>query len=234
MIHNNNILSWIEKNIIPKRTPKIRVGRNRDGGYVIPTKSIEDCDLCISFGLGYDISFENDIISKKITVVGYDIVKHVKPWARITKLETYNDFVAISEVEQANKILLKIDTEGAEWNFFATINSEHFKNKVHTMVFELHLHKNPKNLPLSVMDKALESHHVIHVHANNYSQNWIKTYIDSVPNSLEITLANKKYFGDLPLDKRKYPLPRLDYKNNPNLPDVSMRWLKYQPPKLYI
>ena len=212
---------WASKFLRPKKLEKIRIGNNADGGYVLPKKCLEDSDLCASFGLGNNITFENDLIKRNIKVIGFDINTSKHPeWARQLRLETYDDFSALPEVAVAKKIILKVDTEGSEWEFFNTMDMQHFAETVYCFAFELHLHMNPSNLPLSVMEKMFESHDVVHVHGNNFSG-----CTEMVPLALEITLANKKYFENLPFDFQKYPIQNLDFKNKKHTPELALPWL---------
>ena len=55
------IFQWMNKHIIPRKFEKIRIGNNKDGGYVIPNKCIDESDLCVSFGLGNNITYEKDL-----------------------------------------------------------------------------------------------------------------------------------------------------------------------------
>lgn len=52
------IFQWMNKHIIPRKFEKIRIGNNKDGGYVLPNKCIDESDLCVSFGLGNNITYE--------------------------------------------------------------------------------------------------------------------------------------------------------------------------------
>jgi len=52
----------------------IRVGNQADGGYVIPESVLDDATCLISFGIGYNHTFEYDIQNRvpNIRVVGFD------------------------------------------------------------------------------------------------------------------------------------------------------------------
>ena len=53
-----------QKIFLPKfKTSLIRVGKDNDGGYCVPKKSVINSDLLLSFGLNDDWSFEKDFIS---------------------------------------------------------------------------------------------------------------------------------------------------------------------------
>ena len=40
----------------------LRLGRNFDGGYVVPQLALSECDVLISLGYGYDSSFEREFL----------------------------------------------------------------------------------------------------------------------------------------------------------------------------
>jgi len=52
----------------------LRLGRNFDGGYVLPELALRECDSLISLGYGYDSSFEREFLklNKKNSVDLYD------------------------------------------------------------------------------------------------------------------------------------------------------------------
>lgn len=212
---------WMAKHIRPIKAEKVRFGNNCDGGYVLPTNCLESSNLCVSYGLGNNVTFENDIIKRGISVIGFDMhAKRHLAWARQKTLECYQDFSNLEEISNSKNIILKVDVEGSEWNFFNTLDSKHFSDHVSCFAFELHFHMNPKKMPLSVMEKMFDSHYVVHVHGNNYG------HVDGmVPVAIEITLANKKHFDNSQIDRQKYPIKDLDYSNNSGARDLSLAWL---------
>lgn len=42
---------------------KCRIGRDRDGGYVLYQPALDQCDFLIGYGIGWDISFETDLLN---------------------------------------------------------------------------------------------------------------------------------------------------------------------------
>lgn len=213
-------LLWVSKFLRPKKIEKIRIGNDNDGGYVLPKKCIDLAEICISYGLGTNTTFEEDLIRRGIKVLGFDCDLQIQaPWAKQYKLKTYQDFSELPEAKNNKNIILKIDTEGAEWGFFKTLDIEHFSNHVSCFAFELHFTMNHENLPLSVMEKMFESHHVVHVHGNNYGYN---NY--PVPECLEITLANNNILDNWVIDTEKYPT-NLDSRNDASKPDLHLSWI---------
>ena len=47
-----------------KSSNLIRLGREADGGYVVDSKIIEQCKNLISFGMGFDWTFELDYLKQ--------------------------------------------------------------------------------------------------------------------------------------------------------------------------
>ena len=79
----------IEKIILPRyfmpkfKTQLIRLGKNYDGGYLVPIKSIENTKVLFSFGLNDDFSFEKDFRKKKdINIYCYDNSVNWKFWIK--------------------------------------------------------------------------------------------------------------------------------------------------------
>tara|TARA_B110001454_G_C12601798_1_gene384782 strand:+ start:39 stop:803 length:765 start_codon:yes stop_codon:yes gene_type:complete len=65
-------------------TDLIRVGQKKDGGYLIPKKSLEDTKILYSFGLEADWSFEEDFYNRtKSKIYCYD---HTVNWKFFLKL----------------------------------------------------------------------------------------------------------------------------------------------------
>lgn len=218
---------WVCKNLIPMQVAKVRIGREADGGYVLPRQSLSECDLCVSYGLGHDTSFERRIRRRGIKVVGFDpdISKHPK-WARAGRVTKYSDFSFLPEVGRAGNVLLKMDVEGSEYGFLKTLDSAHFAEKVHTFALEIHTGRKlrPQWADLHMLDAVLKSHSVVHVHSNNYG-----TVENFVASSLEITFMTKKRMPEMKPDRRKYPVRGLDHPNNPRKPDFCMMWINQVP-----
>lgn len=86
----NKTLAIRDKKIVlphyfyPKyKTELIRLGKDNDGGYLIPTKSIESTKNLYSFGLDDDFSFEQDFCKKKdISINCYDPTVDWRFWAK--------------------------------------------------------------------------------------------------------------------------------------------------------
>lgn len=207
--------------MMPRKTSKVRIGDNLDGGYVLPSSSLEDCSICVTYGLGHNISFERHFEQMGMKLVGFDVNTHGMPsWARTKSLKSYRDFMEIEDIDGHENILLKMDIEGAEWGFIDSMDAKHFSEKVHTFVFEMHVPWKPSEMPITVLDKIFDSHHLVHIHANNSGG-----LNDGVPILLELTFLNKRSCGDIALDDGFFPVSGLDFPNIPHLPEVNIPWL---------
>ena len=86
---NNIILKNNEKIVLPNfffpkyKTELIRLGKDNDGGYLVPIKSIECTKNLYSFGLDDDFSFEKDFSKKQnINIYCYDHSVDWKFWIK--------------------------------------------------------------------------------------------------------------------------------------------------------
>ena len=43
----------------------VRVGNNKDGGYIVSENGIKSCEFLLTIGLGYNFSFEKDFLKLK-------------------------------------------------------------------------------------------------------------------------------------------------------------------------
>ena len=105
-----------------KNSNLLRLGRNHDGGYIVDSSIVKNCNTLITFGLGPDWSFELDLIKKnddvKIYMYDYsvsstpyirEVLKYLKRFLtfrtsykavsdRITYLKNYLNFFKIENV----------------------------------------------------------------------------------------------------------------------------------------
>lgn len=88
-------------------------------------------------------------------------------------------------------MILKMDVEGAEWSFLATVPSETL-SKFDQMVFEFHdliqaKDQSVMNATLSCIRKINRTHSLVHLHANNMDSLLILDDKILIPNILELT-----------------------------------------------
>jgi len=58
--------AFLQKKLIPFDFGKmVRVGNNKDGGYLVSENGIKSCEFLLTIGLGYNFSFEKDFLKLK-------------------------------------------------------------------------------------------------------------------------------------------------------------------------
>jgi hypothetical protein len=75
----------LSKYFYPKKVNNlIRLGNKLDGGYIFNKKSLLKCKYCLTFGLGDNFTFENDLkkINPKIKIKVYDHTVDYKFWIK--------------------------------------------------------------------------------------------------------------------------------------------------------
>ena len=143
----------IKNLLIVKKTSNIdlvRVGRERDGGYIMPSDYL-NVSKVFSFGIGKEVSFDKVFADDGIDVFCFD---HTIPdfpiehahlhWVRkgIGSRDVGQDLISMKEALNLysgndNNMLIKMDVEGAEWDFLESVN-EDILSRFRIMTFELH------------------------------------------------------------------------------------------------
>ena len=183
--------------------PKIRLGSDNDGGYIIVDIPNISYSLLLSGGIGDDISFETQFIKKYNTkCIAYDntiaklpsgdniqfINKNIgfKNNNNITNLHTI--------IENHNNIFVKMDIEGDELYWIKSLNNNHL-NKFEQIVIEFHYPY--KSTWKEVFEKLNKNHYLVHFHGNNCRElRWYDGVL--VPYIFECTYLHKKHFMDEP------------------------------------
>ena len=130
-----------------------RLGNEYDGGYIIPEISIVDSDGLISFGYGYDPSFEKDYIKrseKKVFIFDHTcgylnlflvFIRYLKRFLLFRKkfkdtvfhynnLKNHHDFVSLKNINFFKKKIVKNKLHNDEINLDDIISISNFKNAI--------------------------------------------------------------------------------------------------------
>lgn len=220
---------------------KIRLGEKKDGGYVIGDLIDNNVkyDCYISAGVSNEESFTRDFLNKynylnifdcyafdgTINNYPYNYTQNImfikKNIGNIDNDKVTNLYGII---EKYNDIFLKMDIEGGEYPWFKSLNLEQL-NKFSQIVLEFHwIHTTNTNDFKEALEKLINTHYIIHAHGNNYRYNEIK----NIPNVLELTLINRKYFQSTPeLNKIPFPIIGLDFPNNPHSKDFKLDYYPF-------
>lgn len=212
--------------------PKIRLGKDGDGGYIICDGLEYDCFL--SWGIDNDISFEEDFLEKypDLECHAYDgsinqlplIQKSTSEW----RIFFHKQFIGedISETmsnlhtffEENEHIMVKMDIEWGEFPWIDSLTDSQLQ-KIQQMVIEFHLPFIPEKW--HVLERLARTHWLVHFHPNNCfvkKNNFVQWVY--VPDIFECTYIHKKSIAQKWLMPSSEPIPGpLDQKNTKN-PDI--------------
>ncbi|WP_341839454.1 hypothetical protein [Chitinophaga caseinilytica] len=262
---------------------KIRLGRNHDGGYVVYEKAIQHTDRLLTYGVGWETSFEEDFNSRTGKPVlmfdptmfngEYVNMRHfaklmisfrfrkakrylstAKKWKKkLTELNERN-IVFVDEgiapekngkynsLEQHMKqyrlfdenVLLKIDIEGGEYGLLDHPKFLACLGRVNQLIFEFHDLKNRLREVESILRLLEREFTLIHVHGNNYGDTFYSYEFSGsgtndvlIPDVLELTLVRKTVLqeSDIVHEDESYPVPQLDFPNNPQKKDIPIHFV---------
>lgn len=140
-----------------------------------------------------------------------------RKWVRVEKRGSdevsFKESIAGAFIESPS--MLKIDIEGGEYEFIDDLLHQLSENhqRVSCLVMELH-DTHTRRVDFERLVKGI-SHWlpIVHIHANNCAG----VAADGLPEVLEITFAR----SEREIGNREFPLPHLDFPNDPNIPDIS-------------
>lgn len=224
---------------------KVRLGKENDGGYVIPHIALKKSHVLFSYGICNDISFDEAYIEAtelKNEVHGFDhtietiqtnypenFILHLEGLSG-TQTENTDNFLAhFDQVNPAGRAFLKIDVEGAEFDFFAHTQVKELSDRTTGMVVEFHHLANPsyRSKFFSILENLNEYFYVCHAHGNNHDTlfDYHKNgEVYSFPNVLELTFIAKDIVSDVSICQSAYP-SELDMPNHPDRVDFDLNFL---------
>jgi hypothetical protein len=226
--------------------PKIRLGRDEDGGYITTEKSINDSVALFSYGLADEISFEEDYIKisgknshsfdhtidkfqyviNEINKIYPDNFLFNKEGLSGTETEETNNFIEHYKQRNINgRVLLKMDVERAEYEYFYNTNIELLSKITTGIIVEFHNldSETDRNKFIDCINRLREYFYICHVHGNNamgtFSLNNYK-----IPQLLEITFVPKELNLEAVIDTATYPT-ELDRSNILHIADYDLSFL---------
>ena len=157
------------------------------------------------------IFFLKFIFNKKVQFYPLKITNKAE---KVNEIDLNGVFSKIDK--SINSICLKIDIEGDEYIILNEILKH--KQKINILIMEFHDLNTKNKIFLDSMSKLLEFFDVIHIHGNNHDS----IQPDGFPNVLEISLVNKKNNLNYTNYPKSFPIEKLDFPNNPTLPDIKI------------
>lgn len=214
----------------------IRVGREGDGGYVLP-ECVSDISSVVSLGISDEVSFDLYFAERGIDVFQFDPTVDGPPFHNskfhFTKEgfgtydgvmhNTLDDILDKCKIRGTGNKLLKFDVEGSEYvGIFNSSDQALQEFSVLTGEFHsLDWMQKPDyyNTFYYTFKKIVSLFAPVHVHANNGG---LLTVIDniSIPSLLEITFLRRDLISSMTINQRSRS--ELDFKNVPE--NSSIFW----------
>ena len=204
--------------------PKIRLGKNNDGGYIIADVPNAHYKTLLAGGIQGDISYEESFIEKYpfVKVFAFDgtvnCLPKENPKIHFIKKnigsENNDETTNLHDIIDTNEsIFVKMDIEGSEIPWIKSLRDDQM-NKFEQIVMEFHYPFSDNEV--GVFDKINKNHYLIHFHGNNWCKYHNPTGVRihggvTIPEVFECTYLHKKYFVP-ELNKEPIPSP-LDMKN---------------------
>ena len=216
----------------------IRIGDQHDGGYLL-VNDLLPTDVCLSFGIGSNYTFDAEIAKycEKVLMFDHTIPKPQLPsnnmffYSRGVSNIRSENFVTLEEIisdtPTSNDIILKIDVEGAEWRVLKDTKGE-FLSRCRQIVAEFHnLHQIGSEDFFKEVVASLQSLAVNHTLVNVHINNWAKYEIVQgmlFPDVIEVTYIRKP-IGSNTLDKGQYLTSEKNTANNPTRSDAEISFI---------
>lgn len=184
----------------------VRLGKHNDGGY-ITVDNFTAGGVAYSFGIAGDVSWDAAMAARGYDIFMYDPTIDALPATNEhfhffrqgiagfefpnQSLNTLDNFVKLNGHSNRNDMILKMDVEGAEWSFLATVSSE-LLSRFDQLIFEFHnliadKDQSVMNATLACLNKINRTHSLVHLHANNCSPFIILDDKILMPDVLELT-----------------------------------------------
>lgn len=186
----------------------IRIGPFHDGGYVV-YRDVKSINKLISIGVAEDTAFEEDFsrLNPNLTVYLYDHTATPKRELPdnfnfhstglgpkdSTNLLTL-DTIIYKHVQKKDKVILKIDIEGSEYEALATISEDSYK-LFEQIIIELHDINETRLISSSftaLLEEIRKEFYLVHIHGNN-NDGFVMAGGAAVPQTLELTFLSKRY-----------------------------------------
>lgn len=217
----------------------VRIGGEADGGYIM-IDSLKKSRIAYSFGINNDVAWDSAMVDKGYEVFMYDHTIENLPYDRdgfnffkegiAGKSDTENlcdtleNFIKRNGHATKTNMVLKMDVEGAEWDFLETVPVKVLR-QFDQIVMEMHnlvraCSKEEMERRFNCLHKLNATHQLVHLHANNTAY-LIQMYGTTLPDVIEVMYANRDRYKTV--ESKNLLLPTsLDRPCDPNREDIFL------------
>lgn len=217
---------------------KIRLGPDEDGGYVCSEFLFDTCTTLFNYGVGNETRYEYDFVkkyNKPAYLFDHTIGRESGSWGK--DINFINEGLGFAQDNVSHfyehyeklgiegEILLKVDVEGYEYDYFTNIDETKF-DLVCGLMLEVHWLNDSNNRKRFVeIMNVIDRHFVLnHIHGNVWGGVWEYDGVE-IPNVLEMSFVNRRHIKEIHEDNNNYPIDGLDFSNKKNYPDLQLNFL---------
>lgn len=228
-------------------SPKIRIGNERDGGYVVNELLTKYSKKLISIGMGGEDTFEREWFDRyQTSVEAYDGTYPCGQLCSVYKEHVNKKIFYVhhnvgyeekliplnSIVDGKVGTLLKVDVEGAEYKIFDAVKLDSVSGLI-LEVHDLHSQENQNKL-IELIQNNFSNLLLYHIHGNSWGNTFTLNLsgtgirglqIQNFPHVLELCFINKKIVETYKLDTGTFPVHGLDVSNKADTSDIELHWV---------
>ena len=228
----------------------IRIGKDYDGGYVVPEIALKQAQSLIGYGVADDISFEEQFseiynkhsygfdcstkyveIKNKLTqfvpecIDSSDFIYASNPSSNTLKVTSFAQQLKNLDLE-GQKLFIKMDIEGAEYNALPEILK--YAQNITGMAVELHFSDGVGQVKKAVnLLSALERDFIlVHIHGNNNAPKFTTVNSEGeIPRLIELSYINKSLISNYQISADQSHPSIIDMPVIKELPDSKFKIL---------
>lgn len=245
---NKGKYSDLKNRLIPRNVghEKVRVGAQRDGGYVYLKDFFNEADTVYSCGIGSDpegISFDQHCAELGKKVYMYDGTISKVPaensnfFFEKTNIEGKVFAQLLERNQHSNKknMVLKLDIDGYEYDLINRSLDSFYQNfslismEAHGLIEEIPQSwridepiksiKMDKKVKIDFFEKLNQYYYLYHIHPNVHAP-----FYGDFCDSLELSYIRKDLIENPGIEYNSYPVMGLDYCNFPPYEDPVIKW----------
>ena len=214
--------------------PKEVVGKTKvllgpphnDGSYVL-LNDFENIKIAYSIGIDGNVDFDKALADRGIDVYMYDHTNNKLPyenekfhWKKIgiggnsersSNIQTLDDMLKENGHLNEKNMILKIDTEGAEWNALNDMTEDILK-KFKYIIIEYHFYNLEASFIYNILKKINKTHQVFYIHTNHLSR-IINFGNNRIVGCIEVSYVIREG-NNFTIDKSVYPIKKFYYFEN--------------------
>ena len=189
----------------------VRIGKDNDGGYIMPDDFSSDDKIAYSFGISNDVSWDKGMASRGYDVFMYDHTIDGLPeenprfhWTKLgiadgyiqnDMLKTLDELIKANHHEDKHNMILKMDVEGAEWGFLEMVSSDMLA-QFSQILIEFHGINDLgfQEKVLTALRKLNLTHKAVHIHSQNVGQH-ISLGAQTFSNQIEVSYVRRDKYS---------------------------------------